>query len=100
MQFLLAIFQPHCDIGRVLGSPEEIKVIAETLTLIECRYRPEEPILPLKGNWSILKRGRFLTRRRRLSAKFARCLPGALTRFWRFIAQEEELRLSKLEVSV
>src|SRR5882724_10694666 len=96
VQFLLAIFQTHCDIGRALGPPEEIKVIAETLTLVERRYRSEEPILALKSNGGVLKCRRFLTWRIRFSANRASCFPGALTSFWRFIAQKEELRFSKL----
>jgi hypothetical protein len=31
--------------------------------LIEQRHRPEEPVLALKGNGCVLKRGRFLARR-------------------------------------
>src|SRR5206468_9415998 len=41
VQFLLTIFQTHCDIRRALGPPEEIKVIAETLALIKGRHRPK-----------------------------------------------------------
>src|SRR6184192_1428290 len=100
VQFLLTIFQTHCDIGRALGPPEEIKVIARTLALVERRYRSEEPILALKSNGSVLKCCCFLTWRIRFSAKRASCLPGALTCFWRLIAQKKELRLSKLEIVV
>src|SRR5207249_377567 len=92
VQLLLPILQTHCDIGRALGPPEEIEIIAETLTLIEQRHSAEHPILALKGNGSILKGGRFLTWRIRFPAKRARCLTGALTSFWRFIAQKEKLR--------
>src|SRR5881392_1572814 len=98
VQFLLAIFQTHCDIGRALGPPEEIKVIARTLTLVERRYCSEEPILALKSNGSVLKRRRFLARRIRFSAKCARCLAGALTCFGCFFTQKEKLRFSKLEI--
>src|SRR5207247_2856935 len=94
VQLLLPVLQTHCDIGRALGPPEEIEIIAETLTLIECGHCPEKPILAFKANWSILKGGRFLAWRIRFPAKRARCLTAALTWFWLFIAQQEKLCFS------
>src|SRR5437667_3824968 len=98
VQFLLTIFQTHCDIRRMFGPPEEIKVIAETLARIKGCHRPKHSILALKGNGSVLKRCRFLAWRIRFSAKCAGCLAGALTCFRCFFTQKEKLRFSKLEI--
>ena len=48
VQFLLAIFQTHRDIGRSLGAPKEIEVIAKPLKLIEQGHGAEKPVSPLK----------------------------------------------------
>ena len=50
VQFLLAIFQTHGDIGRAFGPPKEIEVIAKTLASIQPRHGAEEPVLPLKSD--------------------------------------------------
>src|SRR5947208_16132270 len=95
VQFLLTIFQTHCDIRRALGPPEEIKVIAETLALLKGRPRPKHPILALKSNGSVVKRCRFLARRIRISANCRRCLADDLICFGCFFTLTEKLRLSK-----
>ncbi len=63
VQFLLAIFQAHGQIGRPSGMPKEIEVIAEALALIEPGHGAEETVLPLKSDRHVLKRQRFLSRR-------------------------------------
>ena len=100
VQFLLAIFQTHREIGWPLDAPKEIEVIAETLALIERGHGTKKPVLPLKGNGGILKRRCFLVRcrlGRRPWFLGTRRLPRTLT-FRRCLAQKEKLGFSKLEI--
>ncbi len=63
VQFLLAILQTNCDIGRAFGPPKEIEVITKTLALIKPGDGTLESILFLKNEGSVLKRSSFLVRR-------------------------------------